>query len=344
MIRRVREIKQTQAIEKAVMTDRARQTGKNDRRAAAYVRTATEDGSLTEQIDTIGAYARARGIEIVETFEDRACGGHTLEGRKAFPRMLRLVQSGDAGFSMILLLDPSRWGRFQDPDQMVCCEKLFTDAGVTVHYCAPPLADAVEPAPAERESPRRERRLAALYLRCARQEDSIEAQTAALEQHASSHGLEIVRTFTDRGHNGSGASGREAFEEMLSLVDRGRAEFEEILVYDRTHWGRFGVDEAAYYEALCRRGRVVVRYVADGEDARAGKPGSLALETLDDYEKCALELEDLLTLLARRQCDVLFLYRRDKNALDERELAELGRTFEHFGVRVHPHGMEMRES
>jgi DNA invertase Pin-like site-specific DNA recombinase len=47
-------------------------------------------------------------------------------------------------------------------------------------------------------------------------------------------------------------------------VTNGRADFQAILVYDVSRWGRFqDADESAYYEYICRRAGIQVIYCAE---------------------------------------------------------------------------------
>ena len=51
-------------------------------------------------------------------------------------QLLSDVISGEINFRAILVLDVSRWGRFQDTDQAAHYEYLCREAGVQLHYCA----------------------------------------------------------------------------------------------------------------------------------------------------------------------------------------------------------------
>lgn len=57
---------------------------------------------------------------------------------------------------------------------------------------------------------------------------------------------------------------------MIELIDDvrgGRADFDHILVYDVSRWGRFqDVDESAYYEFTCRQAGIKVCYCAEEFD------------------------------------------------------------------------------
>ena len=51
---------------------------------------------------------------------------------------------------------------------------------------------------------------------------------------------------------------------MLDEVQSETAEFKAVLVYDVSRWGRFqDADESAYYEYICRRAGIEVRYCAE---------------------------------------------------------------------------------
>ena len=51
---------------------------------------------------------------------------------------------------------------------------------------------------------------------------------------------------------------------MIKDVETGNADFQIILVYDVSRWGRFqDADESAYYEYICRRAGIQVAYCAE---------------------------------------------------------------------------------
>ncbi len=110
-------------------------------RAAQYLRMSTEHQrySPDNQRAAIDRYASERGYEIVETYVDAGKSGLTLKGRDGLKRLLADAVSGTANFNAILVLDISRWGRFQDTDQSSHYEWLCKSAGVTVHYVAEPF-------------------------------------------------------------------------------------------------------------------------------------------------------------------------------------------------------------
>jgi DNA invertase Pin-like site-specific DNA recombinase len=107
-------------------------------RAAEYVRMSTEHQkySTENQADTIRRYADQRGITIVRTYADEGKSGLKFEGREALQRLMDDVENGRADFTVILVYDVSRWGRFQDADQAAYLEHKCTRSGVYLQYCA----------------------------------------------------------------------------------------------------------------------------------------------------------------------------------------------------------------
>src|SRR5215468_12078957 len=107
---------------------------------------------------------------------------------------------------------------------------------------------------------------AAQYLRMStdHQQYSIANQAAAIALYAAAHNIGIVRSFVDEGKTGTTIKGRKALQELMRTVESGTADFESILVYDVSRWGRFpDVDESAHYEFLCKKAGIGVRYCAE---------------------------------------------------------------------------------
>jgi DNA invertase Pin-like site-specific DNA recombinase len=108
------------------------------RRAAMYVRMSTDHQkySTENQADAIREYATHRNIEIIETFADEGKSGLKMEGRDALKRLIETVQTGKFAFNVILVLDVTRWGRFQDADESAYYEYICRRAGIDVQYVA----------------------------------------------------------------------------------------------------------------------------------------------------------------------------------------------------------------
>jgi len=107
---------------------------------------------------------------------------------------------------------------------------------------------------------------AAEYVRMSteHQQYSTENQGVKIREYAAHRGLEIVRTYADEGKSGLRIDGRMALQRLLQDVQAGGVDFQVILVYDVSRWGRFqDADESAYYEYICRRAGIQVTYCAE---------------------------------------------------------------------------------
>ena len=107
---------------------------------------------------------------------------------------------------------------------------------------------------------------AAEYVRMSteHQQYSIANQSAAIALYAAAHDLGIVRAFVDAGKTGMTIKHRRGLQELIQTVESGSADFNHVLVYDVSRWGRFpDSDESAYYEYLCKRAGISVRYCAE---------------------------------------------------------------------------------
>ncbi|HEX7759181.1 MAG TPA: recombinase family protein [Caulobacteraceae bacterium] len=107
---------------------------------------------------------------------------------------------------------------------------------------------------------------AAQYVRMStdHQRYSTENQADAIRQYAEAHGMLIVHTYADEGKSGLNIEGRGGLKQLLRDVEERQTDFEVLLVYDVSRWGRFqDSDEAAFYEYLCRRAGLQVIYCAE---------------------------------------------------------------------------------
>lgn len=115
---------------------------------------------------------------------------------------------------------------------------------------------------------------AAEYVRMStdHQKYSTENQSVAIRDYAAQRGLTIVRTYADEGKSGLRIEGRDALQRLIDDVEGGAVDFDVILVYDVSRWGRFqDADESAYYEYRCRRAGIEVEYCAE-QFANDGSP------------------------------------------------------------------------
>ena len=110
------------------------------KKAAMYVRMSTEHQkySTENQEIQIREYAEQNDIEIVASYHDDGKSGLTIKQREGMQRLLSDVQSGQAPFELILVLDTTRWGRYQNFDQSGHYDYLCASNGIKVIYVTEP--------------------------------------------------------------------------------------------------------------------------------------------------------------------------------------------------------------
>src|SRR5712671_5307547 len=87
--------------------------------AVAYYRHSAQDrqeNSIPIQRDQVRRWAELNGITIIQEFADHGKSGLSADHRDAFNDMLQNWVRHRDDFEFILVLDVSRWGRFQDID------------------------------------------------------------------------------------------------------------------------------------------------------------------------------------------------------------------------------------
>jgi DNA invertase Pin-like site-specific DNA recombinase len=116
-------------------------------RAVQYIRMSTDLQDLSPALQkvAIAAYAERNGLTILETYLDAGKSGLTLRKRTAMKKLLRDVVDRQCPFSIILVYDISRWGRFQDTDASAYYEYHCRLHGVDVRYVQEPFSDADSP-------------------------------------------------------------------------------------------------------------------------------------------------------------------------------------------------------
>ena len=81
---------------------------------------------------------------------------------------------------------------------------------------------------------------------------------------ASERKIEIVKTYVDKGRSGLRINSRNDPQKLIADVQERKADFDVILVYDVSRWGRFqDVDESAYYEFIRKKAGIQVLYCAE---------------------------------------------------------------------------------
>lgn len=109
-------------------------------------------------------------------------------------------------------------------------------------------------------------RRAARYMRVSTdmQVYSAENQAATIAAYADRHNLEIVASYVDQDRSGLIIDNRDGLQNLLLAVESGKADFQHVLVFDISRWGRFqDIDESAFYEFFCKRAGVRVAYCAE---------------------------------------------------------------------------------
>jgi len=107
---------------------------------------------------------------------------------------------------------------------------------------------------------------AAQYVRMSteNQQYSTHNQADKIREYAEKRGIEIIKTYADDGKSGLSIGGRASLQKLIADVEMGAADFNVILVYDVSRWGRFqDADESAYYEYICKRAGIQVAYCAE---------------------------------------------------------------------------------
>jgi DNA invertase Pin-like site-specific DNA recombinase len=112
------------------------------------------------------------------------------------------------------------------------------------------------------------------------QKYSTENQLETIRRYAEQRGYTIVRIFEDSGRSGLTIDDRDGLKALMLEVQSGTADFQAILVYDVSRWGRFqDADEGAFHEHLCSRAGIRVHYCGEQFD-NDGSIGSILLKNV----------------------------------------------------------------
>lgn len=123
---------------------------------------------------------------------------------------------------------------------------------------------------------------AAQYVRMSteHQQYSTDNQAEAIASYAAKRSYQIVRTYADEGKSGLNIAGRAGLQQLLHDIEGGGTDFEAVLVYDVSRWGRFqDPDEAASYELRCRKAGIAVQYCTE-QFENDGSIGSSIIKTV----------------------------------------------------------------
>jgi len=122
----------------------------------------------------------------------------------------------------------------------------------------------------------------AAYVRMSteHQKYSTSNQMDVIREYARTHGMEIVKVYSDEGKSGLNIKGRDSLSKMIADVENGKTGYFHILAYDVSRWGRFqDADESAYYEYICKRAGISVHYCAE-QFQNDGSLGSSMVKTM----------------------------------------------------------------
>ena len=107
---------------------------------------------------------------------------------------------------------------------------------------------------------------AAEYVRMSKdqQQFSIAYQQAAIRLYSAQRGMTVTKTYADEGRSGLTLHDRPAMSQLLADVEAGDTDYDIILVYDVSRWGRYqDTDEGAYHEYRCRKAGKAIEYCAE---------------------------------------------------------------------------------
>ncbi|WP_369928439.1 recombinase family protein [Xanthomonas sp. NCPPB 2632] len=136
--------------------------------------------SIENQTASINAYAALHGMHIVRVYRDEGRSGLTIERRPGLLSLMADVRGGRHGFTGVLVLDVSRWGRFQNIDEAAFYEFVCWQGGVRVLYVAEPFDN--DGSPFSMVFKGLKRAMAAEYSR------ELSAKTAAGQRHLAQLG------------------------------------------------------------------------------------------------------------------------------------------------------------
>jgi DNA invertase Pin-like site-specific DNA recombinase len=101
--------------------------------------------STFNQLTAIKAYAADHNLTITHVYADEGISGLQIKNRPGLRSLISDAMKGTANFSVVLVYDITRWGRFQDIDYGAFYEVLCRMHGVAVVYCAETFQDDHSP-------------------------------------------------------------------------------------------------------------------------------------------------------------------------------------------------------
>src|SRR3989339_267236 len=96
-----------------------------------------------------------------------------------------------------------------------------------------------------------------------KQKQSLDDQRKIITDYADKNGYELLRFYEDDAISGAITEKRNAFNEMINLTQGQDCDFDTILVYDISRFGRTDNDEAGYYRHLLRKKSIKIIYIVE---------------------------------------------------------------------------------
>lgn len=124
-----------------------------------------------------------------------------------------------------------------------------------------------------------DQRRAVAYVRMStdHQKYSTDNQLDAIRDYAAKNNIALVHTFADEGKSGMRVKGRDAFQTMIDVIKGGMADFDLVIAYDHSRWGRFQRPyESAHYAFECLDAGVEIHFCAGGFSNEMGPLAELA--------------------------------------------------------------------
>jgi len=106
-------------------------------KGVAYYRHSAQDrqeNSIPIQRERVKKFSAEHGIEIVREFADYGKSGLSTEGRDDFKKIMEMIVDPSQAFEYVLVLDMSRWGRYQDVDLSAHYRAICKQYGRKVVY------------------------------------------------------------------------------------------------------------------------------------------------------------------------------------------------------------------
>lgn len=145
-------------------------------------------------------------------------------------------------------------------------------------------------------------KIAVGYVRCSTdmQDDSIDQQKQAIEKWAKDHSFKIIGWYEDEGKSGTSFEKRPAFTQLARRIESS-PNFEYVLVYDESRWGRAGNPrESTYWKIHFEKHGVLVRII-NSQSKNENDIGSYVVEVVEGAE--ASEYSKKLARSTLRGCN-----------------------------------------